>query len=153
MFCSLTCSLTTLLRRRSICWNPQLDGWSKDRAALITTTPHIAYINVVQQYLNIFPQASKSSERCEYYLLYGNCVVRTRENALKFASKCIMYVLCISFKLQSHHPANMPQRGVRCRCNRLRCPMARMSGLQCFNIGHNGHGINLYGVSMTLMGN
>ena len=47
--------------------------------------------------------------------------------------------------------------GLRCpvysRCNRLRCPLARMSGLQCFNIGHNGHGINLYGVSMTLMEN
>ena len=40
-----------------------------------------------------------------------------------------------------------------CRCNRLRCPLARMSGLQCFNMGHNGHGINLYGVSMILMGN
>ena len=40
-----------------------------------------------------------------------------------------------------------------CRCNRLRCPLARMSGLQCFNMGHNGHGINLYGVSMTLMWN
>ena len=39
------------------------------------------------------------------------------------------------------------------RCNRLRCPLARMSGLQCFNMGHNGHGINLYGVSMTLMVN
>ena len=39
------------------------------------------------------------------------------------------------------------------RCNRLRCPLARMSGLQCFNMGHNGHGINLYGVSMTPMGN
>ena len=39
------------------------------------------------------------------------------------------------------------------RCNRLRCPLARMSGLQCFNMGHNGHGINLCGVSMTLMGN
>ena len=37
-----------------------------------------------------------------------------------------------------------------CRCNRLRCPLARMSGLQCFNMGHNGHGINLYGVNMTL---
>ena len=40
-----------------------------------------------------------------------------------------------------------------CRRNRLRCPLARMSGLQCFNMGHNGHGINLYGVSMTHMGN
>ena len=40
-----------------------------------------------------------------------------------------------------------------CRCNRLRCPLARMSGLQCFNMGHNGHGINLYGVSMTPMEN
>ena len=39
------------------------------------------------------------------------------------------------------------------QCNRLRCLLARMSGLQCFNMGHNGHGINLYGVSMTLMGN
>ena len=39
------------------------------------------------------------------------------------------------------------------RCNRLRCPLARMSGLQCFNMGHNGHGINMYGVSMTLMDN
>ena len=38
-------------------------------------------------------------------------------------------------------------------CNRLRCPLARMSGLQCLNMGHNGHGINLYGVSMTRMGN
>ena len=35
----------------------------------------------------------------------------------------------------------------------LRCPLARMSGLQCFNMGHNGHGINLYGVGMTLMEN
>ena len=25
-------------------------------------------------------------------------------------------------------------------------------GLQCYNMGHNGHGINLYGVIMTLMG-
>ena len=40
-----------------------------------------------------------------------------------------------------------------CRCNRLRCPLARMSGLQCFNMGHNGHGINLHGVSMTPMEN
>ena len=31
-------------------------------------------------------------------------------------------------------------------------PLDRMSGLQCFNMGHNGHGINLYAVSMTLMG-
>ena len=36
----------------------QLDGWSKDGAALITITPHIACIHVVQQYLNIFPQLS-----------------------------------------------------------------------------------------------
>ena len=44
--------------------------------------------------------------------------------------------------------------GRRYRCNnRRRCPLARMSGLQCFNMGHNGHGINLYGVSMNLMGN
>ena len=39
------------------------------------------------------------------------------------------------------------------RCNRLRCPLARLSGLQCFNMGHNGHRINLYGVVMILMGN
>ena len=28
-----------------------------------------------------------------------------------------------------------------------------MSSLQCFNMGHNGHGISMYGVSMTPMGN
>ena len=33
-------------------------------------------------------------------------------------------------------------------CNRLRCPLARLSGLQCYSIGHNGHRINLYGVAM-----
>ena len=43
--------------------------------------------------------------------------------------------------------------GNACRCNRLRCPLARMSGLQCVNMGHNGNGINMYGVSMTLMVN
>ena len=37
------------------------------------------------------------------------------------------------------------------RCNRLRCPLARLSCLQCFNMGHNGYGINLYGVIMILM--
>ena len=36
---------------------------------------------------------------------------------------------------------------------RFRCPLARLSGLQCFNMGHNGHGINLYGVVMIFMGN
>ena len=39
------------------------------------------------------------------------------------------------------------------RCNRLRCPLARVSSLQCYNMGHNSRGINLYGVIMTLMGN
>ena len=39
------------------------------------------------------------------------------------------------------------------RCNRLRCPLARLFGLQCSNMGHNGHGINLYGVVMIFMGN
>ena len=39
------------------------------------------------------------------------------------------------------------------RCNRLRCPLARLSGLQCYNMGHNGHGINLYGVIVISMGN
>ena len=39
------------------------------------------------------------------------------------------------------------------RCNRLKCPLARLSGLLCFNMGHNGHGINMYGVIMTIMGN
>ena len=38
------------------------------------------------------------------------------------------------------------------RCNRLRCHLARLSGLQCFNMGHNGHGINLHAVVMILMG-
>ena len=39
------------------------------------------------------------------------------------------------------------------RCNRLKCPLARLSGIQCYNMGHNGHAINMYGVIMTIMGN
>ena len=33
------------------------------------------------------------------------------------------------------------------QCNRLKCPLARLSG----PMRHNGHGINLYGVIMNLM--
>ena len=40
------------------------------------------------------------------------------------------------------------------RCYRLRCPLARLSGLQYLNMGHNGHGIMvLYGVVMSHLGN
>ena len=39
------------------------------------------------------------------------------------------------------------------KCNRLKCPRFRLSVLQCYDMGHNGHGINLYGVIMTLIGN
>ena len=28
-----------------------------------------------------------------------------------------------------------------------------MSGLQSYNMGHNGHGISMYGILMILMGN
>ena len=37
--------------------------------------------------------------------------------------------------------------------NRLKCPLASLIGLQCYNMGHNGHGINMYNVLMILMGN
>ena len=30
--------------------------------------------------------------------------------------------------------------------------LARLSGFQCFSMGHNGHGINMYGVVMIPMG-
>ena len=59
-------------------------GLSQDEAAmdrLVTTTPHLAHI--VKQYLNSFPQSTKSSERNEHYQLSGNVAVRLSENALK----------------------------------------------------------------------
>ena len=59
-------------------------------------------------------------------------------------------------KPPTHHEKGITSRKkgeLMTRCNRLRCPLARMSGLQCINMGHNGHGINMYGVSMTLLGN
>ena len=31
--------------------------------------------------------------------------------------------------------------------------LASLSGIQCYNIGHNGHGIILYGIHMIIMGN
>ena len=84
-----------------------------------------------------------------------------------------VYIICkicekyIHFKCYSSHLKLSAEQGQQdlqhirscgftchlCRCNRLKCPLARMSGLQCFNMGHNGNGINLYGVSMTLMEN
>ena len=72
-------------------------------------------------------------------------IARTRDIAF-------INVMCI---LHIEARGGLTPQGIdsRRRCNRLRCPLARMSGLQCFNMGHNGHGINLYGVSMTLMGN
>ena len=59
----------------------------------------------------------------------------------------------MNMNIQHINIDNILQHLLQARCNRLRCPLARMSGLQCFNMGHNGHGINLYGVSMTIMGN
>ena len=38
-------------------------------------------------------------------------------------------------------------------CNRLKCPPVRLSDIQCYNMCHNGHGINLYGVIMITVGN
>ena len=32
----------------------------------------------------------------------------------------------------------------KCWCNRLKCPLFRLSTLQCHNMGHNGHEINMY---------
>jgi len=59
-------------------------GLSRDEAGLdqlVTTTPHIA--RLVDQYLNKFPKASKSSARTERYQLSGEIVLRSRANALK----------------------------------------------------------------------
>ena len=59
-------------------------GLSQDEAALdrlATTTPYLAHI--VKQYLNCFPQPSKSSQHCEHYQLSGDVAVRTKTNALK----------------------------------------------------------------------
>ena len=37
------------------------------------------------------------------------------------------------------------------RCDRLKCPLAQMSGLQFYNMGYNGHGLNMYGVLMIII--
>ena len=58
-------------------------GLSRDEAALdrlVTTTPHLA--GLVNQYLNSFPKASRSSRK-EHYQLSGEIALRSRENALK----------------------------------------------------------------------
>jgi hypothetical protein len=59
-------------------------GLSQDEAALdrlVTTTPHLAQI--VKQYINSFPKASKSSEQSEHYQLSGDVPARSRANTLK----------------------------------------------------------------------
>ena len=50
----------------------------------------------------------------------------------------------------AHLYISVPYIRMYCRCD---CLMARLSGLHCYNMGHNGHGINLCGVIMTIMGN
>ena len=72
-------------------------------------------------------------------ILTGSCICTVNPASILTGTMCL-WTMCVL----------MPNEA---RCNRLRCPLARMSGLQCFNMGHNGHGINLYGVSMTLMEN
>ena len=64
-------------------------GLIQDEAALdrlFTNSPHL--VHIVMEYLNSFPQSTKSSERNEHYQLSGNVAVRLRENALKLC-QCI----------------------------------------------------------------
>ena len=59
-------------------------GLSRDEAALdriVTTTPHLA--RLVDEYLESFPKASRSSERTEHYQLSGQIALRSRANAMK----------------------------------------------------------------------
>ena len=40
---------------------------------------------------------------------------------------------------------------IQYRCNRLKGPLARLSGLWPYDLGHNGHGINMHGVIKMLV--
>ena len=81
-----------------------------------------------------------------------NINMNNKNNQLKWV--IMYYIFSFFFTGRTFYPVDIwayytgPHR-----CNSLRCPLARLSGLQCFNMGHNGHGINLYGVIMTLMEN
>ncbi len=58
-------------------------GLTRDEAALdrlVTTTPYLAPL--VNQYLDSFPTASRSSVRREQYQLSGDIAARSRKNAL-----------------------------------------------------------------------
>ena len=61
--------------------------------------------------------------------------------------------MCAPIHMKSEAVYKKNKERLSDRCNRLRCPLARLSGLQCFNMGHDGHGINMYGVVVILMGN
>ena len=60
-------------------------------------------------------------------------------------------VMCWHADRMSHPAYNVTNPWTR--CNMLRCSLTRLSGLQCFNMGHSGHGINLYVVVVILMEN
>ena len=74
---------------------------SQDEAALdrlVITTPHLAHI--VMQYLNSFPQSSKSVQS-EHYQLTGDVAIRSRANAVKMRNAIELYCTGNPFILQS----------------------------------------------------
>ena len=75
------------------------------------------------------------------------------DNKYFYSHKSILLQLITRRATVASMAETIEKRAHENRCNRLRCPLARLFGLQCFNMGHNGHGINLYGVVMICMGN
>ena len=89
-----------------------------------------------------------------YYLHHCNMmkfndIMSTVSTKLLFRiSKCIVHTLPLLSSYDGAVVRMQDPQSQGCefesRCNRLRCPLARLSGLQCFTMGH---------VVMILMGN
>ena len=103
---------------------------------------------------------SPRDTQCQAPYLYacGKCIPSESDNTSFYnnflPNQSGLWCTLRSCKPRTGIKYNLPwAKGGLDRCNRLKCPLARLFGLLCFNMGHNGHGINLYGVIMTLMGN
>lgn len=77
-------------------------GLSRDESALnriVTTTPCLA--RIVDEYLESFPKASRSSKRTEHYQLSGQMATRLRENAINIRHSIELHCEGNPFKVKT----------------------------------------------------
>ena len=149
-------------KKMGLMWrlNNDLPRYAVEAIYLSYIRPQLEYASII--YNNCTQEQSKRLEACQRRAAIActRAYKRTSTTRLlkelgwpRLETRRTYFSQLLLFKIANNLTPPYLKMLLPRRCNRLRCPLARMSGLQCFNMGHNGHGINLYGFSMTLMAN